>query len=193
MTAWACRAIDVRSGSTTSLGSSAGRPRRARLLQCRLRLAHPQLEIGRDEPRQHVSLRHAAAQIHRQLHDPAGHLEAHFRLLFRGQSAGHRDGARQVDLLHGGDPDAARVVAASGRGPRGRILAASGLRGGQGDQEKDAAEARGHGPEDGRHGSKMTQPSPPGHRQRAARRGLSGGAGAAPVCRERPRRTGRLC
>ena len=65
------------------------RPRRARAwASAASACCDAQLEVGRREPRQHLALRHAAAEVDRRSREPAGRLHAEHDLFLRRERAG---------------------------------------------------------------------------------------------------------
>ena len=82
---------------------------RAGLLQRRLGLPHAQLEVGRISRAMHLALADAAAEVHGELVEPAGDLDAQRDLLFGGEGARHGDGAHERVLGGGHDLDRPRL------------------------------------------------------------------------------------
>ena len=121
---------------------------RARLVQRRLRLIDAQIEIDGVEPGDDLAAMDARTEIHGQVGETAGDLQAQHDLLFRVERPVHRHRADHLEFLGGHDTHIARLDGRRGtllrRGGRGVIGAAA--RRGENDEgdEQTARAGEGH-------------------------------------------------
>ena len=115
---------------------------RPRLLQRGAGLIHAQVEVGRHQPGERLTLGDAAAEVDEQLVQPAGHFHAEGDLLFGGQRARHRDGADERFLGGRDDPHLTR----RSPGRRGRLSAAEPAHRRAESRARTAARSRGTSP-----------------------------------------------